>query len=80
MTNKQLLNLQKTLNQGFGKPFLPDGFVKAFLNERGSIGLYVGDRYVEINRDGTAGDSGSNVGTGRQWIVLSRRVTLKVKL
>jgi len=46
------------INQGFGKPFLPEGFVQARLKQNGNISIAIGPRDIEISPEG------KNVGGG----------------
>lgn len=57
----------REFNRTFGKPFLPEGFAKAEVTDRGSIEIQIGDRNSEFHEDGSSGDSGSSVGDGAQW-------------
>lgn len=50
-----------------GHPFLPKGFVSLTHREDGSHILTVGDRDVELGREGEFLGSGANVGPAKAW-------------
>ncbi len=55
------------LADNFAPPFLPDGFFKLNNREDGSHVLSIGDRDVELGREGEFLGSGSNVGEAKAW-------------
>lgn len=63
----------REFNRTFGEPFLPGGFAKAKVTDRGSIEIEIGDRDSEFHEDGSGGDSGSNVGDGMVWRIKNVR-------
>jgi len=59
--------LVKEINECYGEPFLPKGFVRAEVTERGTLSLYIGDRDGDFDRDGELNGCGTNVGNAVQW-------------
>lgn len=64
-----LETLAKEINECYGEPFLPEGFVKARVTAYGSLWLDIGDRNGEFDENGEREGSGTNVGEGKQWYV-----------
>ena len=58
--------LAQEINECFGEPFLPEGFVKAKVF-KGILFLSIGDRDGEFDNDGIRVGSGSNVGEAIRW-------------
>ena len=62
-----LQKIAKEINECYGYPFLPQGFVKARVTEHGTLWFDIGDRNGEFDNKGNRVGSGSNVGSGTQW-------------
>ena len=63
----------KEINELFGSPFLPDGFVKARSDARG-FHLRIGDRDVAFDENGKVWAVGTNVGPGQAWDIRSNHL------
>ena len=59
----------KEINECYGEPFLPSGFVKARVTACNTLWLDIGDRNGEFDNDGERVGSGTNVGEGVEWRV-----------
>lgn len=64
-----LKKLAEEINECYGEPFLPAGFVRARVTDRGTLWLNIGDRDGEFNEDGIREGSGSRVGEAIEWRV-----------
>jgi hypothetical protein len=62
--------LAEAINEWYGYPFLPEGFVKAHVTKAGTLWLDIGDRTVEFALDGGWIASDTGVGEGAQWRIL----------
>lgn len=65
-----LQKLADEINECYGEPFLPKGFVKARVTEYGTLWFDIGDRNGEFDAAGKRVGSGSNVGCGVKWEIL----------
>jgi len=57
----------REINECYGVPFLPNGFVKAKVTESGTLWLDIGDRNGEFDRNGEMVGAGTNVGEWVDW-------------
>lgn len=57
------------LNEGFGPPFLPPGFVDAKVTERGTLWLNIGHRDVEFDKKLKRVGSGTAMCIGDRWLI-----------
>lgn len=64
---ESLRRLASEINECYGKPFLPEGFVKARVTDYGTLWLDIGDRNGEFNANGDRVASGTNVGETVKW-------------
>ena len=69
-----LTQLEKILNERFGYPSLPEGFVRARLRKRGwqkkdVLDVYIGNREVGILGNGETPYSGTGVGAGARFSI-----------
>lgn len=53
--------LVEEINENFGTPFLPDGFVEARINHQGDFVLRIGTRDVQLESDGKWVGSGTDL-------------------
>jgi hypothetical protein len=59
-----MFKLANLLNQEFGPPFLPQGFVKAEIEDDGSLRLTIGRRDVSVGPCLNVLGAGTGVGPG----------------
>ena len=64
-----LQRLAREINECYGKPFLPEGFVRARVTDYGTLWLDIGDRNGEFDKQGNRVGSSVNVGEGREWTI-----------
>ena len=64
---EMLQELAREINECYGKPFLPEGFVKARITDYGTLWLDIGDRNGEFNANGERVGSGSNLNEAVEW-------------
>ena len=64
---EMLQELAGEINECYGKPFLPEGFVKARITDYGTLWLDIGDRNGEFNTDGERVGSGTNLNEAVRW-------------
>jgi len=62
-----LKQFAQEINDCYGEPFLPVGFVKARVTKAGTLWLDIGDRNGEFDKQGERIGSGINVGSAVEW-------------
>ena len=67
MQRNEFTKFLDDLTELLGSPFLPEGFVTLNHREDGSHVFSVGDRDVELGREGEFHGSGTNVGSAKEW-------------
>ena len=67
-----LQRLANELNECFGEPFLPKGFVRAEVMKNGTLWLDIGDRNGDFDIEGNRISSGSNVGDAVEYEIKRR--------
>ncbi len=67
MDSKTMTKFLENLAERFGPPFLPKGFLVVTPREDGTHILAIGDREVELGREGEFTGSGTNVGPAKVW-------------
>ena len=64
-----LQELAKEINECYGPPFLPKGFVKVRVTDYGTLWFDIGDRNGEFDAEGHRVASGTNVGPAVKWAI-----------
>jgi len=64
-----LQKLAEEINECYGPPFLPGGFVKARVTSRGTLWFDIGDRNGEFDAEGHCVASGTNLGPAVKWTI-----------
>lgn len=62
-----LKKFAKQLNDGFGPPFLPPGFVTARVTGRGTLWFQIGHRDVELDEELERVGSGTDMQPEDRW-------------
>ena len=66
------MNLQKLaeeINECYGPPFLPKGFVRARVTDYGTLWFDIGDRNGKFDEEGKRTGSGTAMGEGKKWAI-----------
>lgn len=64
-----LKKLAKILNQKFGSPFLPPGFVNAKVTGRETLRFQIGHRDVELDKELEPVGSGTDMQPEDRWLI-----------
>jgi hypothetical protein len=64
-----LIKFAGILNDKFGSPFLPPGFVKAEITPHGTLWLNIGHRDAEFDKDLNCVGSGTDMLPQDRWVI-----------
>ena len=74
----ELKKLAEIFNEYFCEPFLPNGWVRATLNDDNSLTIQIGDRDVTVDEKGKVLDAGRNIPFQHRVIEQVNRVVEKL--